>query len=98
MPRYFLAIFALSVSALFGQGTDLGAIRGVITDATGSTVPTATITITDVSTNSAVTVKTNSGGEYEANSLKSGEYKISVTATGFRTVEITGVTLRSGSG
>src|SRR3954451_18249272 len=97
MPRYCFALIALSTSALFGQGTDLGAIRGVVTDATGATVPTAAVTITDVSTNFSLNVKTNSAGEYEANSLKSGEYKISIAATGFRSVEITGVILRSGS-
>src|SRR2546430_231242 len=97
MSRYGLIAFFLSSLCLFGQGTDLGAIRGVITDATGSTVPAATVAITDISTNAAVTVKSNSAGEYEANNLKSGDYKISIAATGFRSVEITGVTLRAGS-
>ena len=72
MHKYYLAVLALTASALFGQGTDLGAIRGVVTDPTGSTVPGATVTITDVATNSVVTVKTNSAGEYEANSLRVG--------------------------
>jgi hypothetical protein len=97
MFRYGLAVFCLSAGVLFGQGTDLGAIRGVITDPAGATVPAATVTITDLSTNAAVSVKTNSAGEYEANSLKPGEYKIAVSAAGFRTVEISGVALRAGT-
>ncbi len=97
MSRYGLVVLFLCATGLFGQGTDLGAVRGVITDATGSTVPNATVTITDISTNSAITVKSNSGGEYEANNLRSGDYKVTVAAAGFRSVEISGVTLRAGS-
>src|SRR5690242_16478477 len=92
-----LGVVALTASFLFGQGTDLGTIRGVITDPTGATVPTATVVITDLSTNATVTVKTNNAGEYEAPNLKSGDYKLSVSAAGFRPVEITSVSLRTGT-
>jgi hypothetical protein len=97
MFRFCLALLCFSASVLFGQGTDLGTIRGVVTDPSGATVPTAVITITDLSTNAAVTVKANSAGEYEANSLKPGEYKVAVSAAGFRSVEISGVALRTGT-
>ena len=92
-----LAIFCVYAASVFGQGTDLGAVRGLVTDPSGGTVPNATVTIIDLATDSRTTTKTNSAGEYEANSLKAGSYKISIAATGFSTVEITGVTLRAGS-
>jgi hypothetical protein len=92
---FFLTCFC--AAALFAQGTDLGAIRGVVTDPSGSAVPGASVTITDVSTDARVTFKTDAAGEYEANSLKSGEYRISITAPGFAGVEIRAVTLRAGS-
>ncbi len=95
MFRIFVLL--LCARALFGQGTDLGAIRGVVTDPSGATVPSATVTITDTATDSRIGAKTNNAGEYEANSLKPGSYKISISATGFSTVEISGVTLRAGS-
>ena len=98
MSRWGLSTFVLfGVALLYGQGTDLGSIRGVVTDPAGSTVPGATVTITDVSTDARVVVQTNSGGEYEANSLKSGDYKVMIAAAGFRSVEISGVTLRTGT-
>src|SRR5437016_14325368 len=79
------AILLLCSTVLFGQGTDLGVIRGTVTDASGATVPNATVTITDTGTNSQRTVRTNNAGEYEANSLKSGSYTISIAAAGFST-------------
>src|SRR5260221_7592100 len=95
--RFLLsAALLLGATSLFGQGTDLGGIRGVVTDASGGVVPSATVTITDVATDSRITTRTNGAGEYEANNLKPGVYKISVTATGFSTVEMAEVPLRAG--
>ena len=95
--RVSLAMFCVCAASVFGQGTDLGAVRGLVTDPSGGTVPNATVTIIDLATDSRTTTKTNNAGEYEANSLKAGSYKISIVATGFSTVEVTGVTLRAGS-
>src|SRR5438045_1995220 len=92
-----LAILCVCALSAFGQGTDLGAVRGLVTDASGATVPNATVTIIDLATDSRTTTNTNSAGEYEANSLKAGSYKISIVATGFSTVEVNGVTIRAGS-
>jgi hypothetical protein len=96
MFRYIAGVFCFTAS-LFGQGTDLGSVRGSVTDPSGSAVPSASVSITDTSTNASVTVKANSAGEYEASSLKPGDYKITVSATGFRSLELTGVSLRAGT-
>jgi hypothetical protein len=99
MLRYlYLGILSTVCSAgLWAQGTDLGAIRGVVTDPSGSTVPGAAVTIVDLTTNARLSVKTNSAGEYEAGSLRSGDYAITISAVGFAPVEIRQVTLRAGS-
>ena len=105
MPRFCFwssAIVAVILSILApgrlsAQGTDLGTIRGVVTDASGAVVPNASVTITDVATNIARTLTTNADGVYEASSLRSGDYKVTIASQGFNTAEITGVTLRSGS-
>jgi hypothetical protein len=101
MLRFRLSLLTLSflcAATLFGQGTDLGAVRGVVTDASGAVVPKAAVTVIDTATDARVTTQTNNAGEYEANNLKSGTYKISIVAAGFRTVEINNVVLRTGSG
>ena len=91
-----LLLFAFCTALLFGQGTDLGTIRGTVTDSSGAAVPNASVTIIDLATNARTAAKTNGEGEFESGSLRYGDYKVSVTATGFNTVEISGVIVRTG--
>lgn len=83
-----------SCGLLWGQGTDLATIRGTVTDPTGSVVPNATVTITDLGTLAARTLATNTVGEYEATGLKSGTYKVAFAMSGFNTLEINNILLR----
>jgi hypothetical protein len=92
-----IAIFVVFVVfgslQVHGQGTDLGTIRGTVTDSSGALVATASVTILDQATNTPRTTTTNSHGEYQMFGLRSGTYKVSVTAPGMSTEEITGVVL-----
>ncbi|HYZ84129.1 MAG TPA: TonB-dependent receptor, partial [Bryobacteraceae bacterium] len=98
MQRLALVVSLLAgTGILYSQGTDLGTIRGNVLDASGAAVPQARVLITDVGTNISTTVTTNDDGEYEAPSLRSGDYRVTVSAEGFGTLEITGVVLRPGS-
>ena len=91
-----LAVFCLSLAVLMAQGTDLGTIRGSVTDASGAVVPGATVTLTDLGTNTARSLATDTEGSFEAAALRSGQYKLSVSAPGFSTLEITGIDLQPG--
>lgn len=86
-------LVALSPALLHAQGTDLGTIRGTVTDASGAAVPNANVTITDLGTGAGHNFKTNTAGEYEATNLKSGTYKVSIAMKGFNTLEIDRVVL-----
>ncbi len=86
-------LFCLAL-ALWGQGTDLGTIRGLVVDSSGGVIPGAAVTITDTGTQSARQFRTNEFGEYEAVGLKSGVYRITISAQGFNTLELSGVVLR----
>ena len=66
---------------------------GTVTDSTGAAVPGATVTITETDTQTARTIKTGSDGAYRADFLPVGPYKVSVSATGFKTLDRTGITL-----
>jgi hypothetical protein len=91
-----IVVFALAVCAsvfVHGQGTDLGTIRGTVTDSSGALVAKATVTVLDLATNTPRTTTTNSNGEYQMFGLRSGTYKVSVTAPGMSTADITGVVL-----
>jgi Carboxypeptidase regulatory-like domain len=80
-----------------GQGTDLGTIRGVVTDSSGAVVPNASVTIVDTSTNAERRTNANGQGEYQVFGLRSGSYKVSISATGFTTHQIDNVVLNGSS-
>ena len=80
-----------SVHFLFAQGTDLGTIRGTVKDPSGAVIANAQVTITDLDTNIARHTNANGAGDFEVFGLKSGSYKISVTATGMNTEELNNV-------
>ncbi|HEY8714388.1 MAG TPA: carboxypeptidase-like regulatory domain-containing protein, partial [Candidatus Acidoferrum sp.] len=80
----------------FGQGTDLGTIRGTVTDSGGGIIVGATVTITDSLTKRDRVTETNAQGNYEMFGLNSGTYTVTVAAPGMSKAEITNVVV-SGS-
>src|SRR5215470_14768179 len=76
---------------IYSQGTNLGTIRGTVTDPNGAVIPNAAVKITDQTTGLARDVTTDADGNYEALALKPGTYKITVSATGFKTAEVDAV-------
>ncbi|HEY8560333.1 MAG TPA: TonB-dependent receptor [Pyrinomonadaceae bacterium] len=85
--QIFLFVLS-SVIVISAQGTNLGSIRGRVTDPNGSAVPNAQVEVLDVSTGLKSNLTTNGDGEYEAAGLKYGPYKVNVTAQGFKTVSV----------
>ena len=88
-----LALCLGCAQLLFAQGTDLGTIRGLVTDSSGAVIPNAKVTILDLGTNTTRETATNARGEYQMFGLRSGNYKVSVSASGLTTQDITGVVL-----
>ncbi len=82
-----------SSSNLYAQGTDLGTIRGTVTDSSGALIPNAQVEITDLGTLTSHRVRTNERGEYQAAALPSGQYKIKITAAGFGASVVNNVVL-----
>jgi hypothetical protein len=83
------AIFALS-PLCFGQATS-SIIVGNVVDATGATVPNATVAAKNVDTNVNYTGVVNSAGDYRINNVPVGTYDVTVTAKGFTTATTAGV-------
>ena len=91
----FLAVLTIMMPArIWGQGSDLGTIRGAVTDDSGARIPRVAVTITDTGTKAQRETVTNDLGEYEAAGQKSGTYTVSFTAQGFSTVQVGPVTVR----
>ncbi|HKW18465.1 MAG TPA: carboxypeptidase regulatory-like domain-containing protein [Terriglobales bacterium] len=76
-----------------GQGTDLGTIRGTVTDSSGAVVPNAQVTILDLHTGATRETQTNSQGDYQMFGLPSGSYKVTIASRGMTTQEITGIVI-----
>ena len=91
-----LAVCFLSgADLIFAQGTNLGTIRGTVTDADGAVIVKAKVQVTDLVTNISREYATDKDGNYEAAGLKSGTYRINVSFQGFKTAVINEVVLRS---
>ncbi len=73
-----------------------GSLVGTIHDSTGAVVPGSTVTITNNATGVSSTVTTNSAGDYEVPSLRTGVYKISASAAGFAIAVAENITISVG--
>ena len=80
-----LALTAMS----FGQGIS-GRLQGTIQDGSGAVVSGANISVTNQDTGVVNKYTSDSRGEYIANLLPPGNYKVEVNAPGFRTTVSTG--------
>jgi len=90
---FSLLCFAFAGGVVFGQGTDLGTIRGIVTDTTGAIIPGAAVSVVDALTSSARETRTNSQGNYEMFGLKPGTYRVIITAPGMSKQEIMDIVL-----
>lgn len=92
MTSVLVAGFLLCLmSTVYSQGTNLGTLRGTVTDPNGAVIPNATVKITDQTTGLSRDLTTDGEGNYEAAALKPGTYKVSITASGFKTTEVDAV-------
>src|SRR5205823_12924592 len=89
MKFRFLMLIPLLAGLAFAQ--DRGTIRGVVTDASGATVPDATVTVKNINTGLTQAVKTSADGVYNVLYLPAGAYTVTTDKSGFRKAEITGI-------
>src|SRR5829696_4441260 len=75
-----LFTLAIAASTAFAQQAT---VQGVVTDASGSSVPAAKIVIRNVNTGVQQALESNAQGFYSAPFLVPGAYEVAVTAGGF---------------
>lgn len=90
-------LLTLSLTASLHAQTFFGQIAGNVTDSTGSVVPGATITITNVNTHAARTVTSDTSGFYIATNLPIGPYTVAITQNGFRGETRSGINVSADS-
>jgi hypothetical protein len=86
----------LGIGQVLAQSTVTGGINGTVTDPQGGLVPNASVVVTNIGTNSAVTVTTNSDGGYKASNLQPGTYRVETTVSGFAPAKADGIIVEVG--
>src|SRR5262245_16217482 len=94
----FRAVLAAAViSTAPAQFTQRSAISGLVTDESGTLIPNATITLTDLDRNQTYKTTTNERGLYTFTNLTASRYSIAGEFTGFKRAVSEAVTLSAGS-
>jgi hypothetical protein len=100
LTSHFLAltvlIFSLFVPATVYAQVAGATLSGTVKDASGSTVPGASISIKNSATGITKEVTTDAAGFYTAPNLPPGVYEVASSASGFSTQVQTGITLTVG--
>jgi hypothetical protein len=89
----FLSVLVLSALVIPATAQSTGSVGGVVTDATGATVPNAKVTATNKATGVSSTTETDNAGAYLFPSLPIGVYNLEVAAPGFQKAVITDLDL-----
>lgn len=88
---FCLTLFATSA---YAQST-FGTITGIVTDSSGGVIPNATVVATNTQTGSRAETVSSSTGNYVIPSLQVGPYQLSVSVSGFKSYERSGITIAS---
>jgi hypothetical protein len=93
--RLLIMWFLVSIP-LYSQISGSG-LTGTVTDESGAAIPRAAVSIMNVAMAVRVNVHTNAQGIFNAPNLLPGNYRVTVSATGFEVVVQSGVTLTVGT-
>ncbi len=89
-----LAIIVVAPATAVAQST-FGSIIGMVTDASGSLVPNATVTLVNTGTAAQKIAKTAANGEYSFINIDYGKYQVIVEASGFEIAKFDGLDLQA---
>ena len=93
---FVILIWMVTVFQLTAQVQN-GQFSGTVTDPTGAAIANARVTLTNPATDLKLTTTTNSSGNYTVKEVPPGVYKITVEASGFKTVSNNAVTGNAGT-
>jgi len=94
VPSALLVLLATGFSSTMLRADVTGAISGVVRDRSQAVVTGAKVQITNVQTNVSQETNTGADGSYHFLALSPGNYKITATASGFRSYHTTDITLQ----
>src|SRR5438094_871158 len=85
-----VCVWSLSLEAQVERGT----IAGTLRDPSGAVTPNVSITVTNVATGVEYKTQTNDTGVFVAPNLIPGDYSITASLTGFKTLQRKGIVLQ----
>ncbi len=103
LHKHRLALAACLLTAapafthLSAQTSGVANISGTVTDASGASIPNATVTVINSGTHATRTFSTDASGNYQATFLQPGTYEVTVTSPNFGKVDRQNLTLTVGS-
>jgi len=87
----FVCLLAVCLPSLMAQTAATGSLQGTVTDASGASIPNATVTLTSQSTGQERTTTTGGDGTYRFPLIPPGAYKLKFAAGGFKGAEATNI-------
>jgi hypothetical protein len=101
VPSKYKAVLLLAMSAILSTATafaqmNTAGISGLVKDPSEATIAGAAIEAVETSTQLKYTAASNAAGEFLIAHLPVGEYKLAVTANGFRQATESGIVLHAG--
>lgn len=90
-------LFSLTAGRALGQATSSSSISGVVTDQQGAAIPGTEVKLIDPSTNATLTASANESGRYIFLNVKSGQYSLTFSKTGFNAYRVEAVSVEVGS-
>src|ERR1700722_20551255 len=88
-----ILLFAICVPSMMAQSAGTAGLAGTVTDPSGAAIPNVTVTITNNDTGQNRSATTGADGQYKFTLLPPGSYRVRFAAMGFKTAEVTTVTL-----
>ena len=92
LASLFLALWLFSPTVK-AQNATTGTVIGIVTDPSGAAVVDAVVALRSKATNNQSTQKTSGSGQYTFVNVAPGEYQITVKKDGFRTADVSSLTV-----
>ena len=94
-PRRALGALCFTALLLYAQ-SERGSITGLVTDPSGAPMANVPVVIINQATNTEQRISTTNTGDYSADNLEPGAYRIEIEVPGFKHFAAEGVTLTAG--
>lgn len=95
MPMFAFVFVLLGLTNLSAQVTTADVV-GRVVDASGSVIPAANVTLTNLDTNVTRMIPSNEAGDFVFNLLSPGRYSVKVEKMGFKAYTVTSLQLAAG--